>query len=147
MKSGYSGQAINGTNPAQKCAFILRSDGLRSERGAACHGPQPGPLHRQIGNRSHQRSDCGGDLPADDAALRAVMFGRQGFVRTMAPKSILIETSTVSAKVSAELAAAAGAHDISYLRAPVSGNACIVHTGALTCFVSGRFREALRLIR
>jgi 3-hydroxyisobutyrate dehydrogenase-like beta-hydroxyacid dehydrogenase len=59
----------------------------------------------------------------------------------MAPKSILIETSTVSAEVSGEVAAAAGAHGISYLRAPVSGNASIVHTGALTCFVSGP-REA-----
>ena len=59
----------------------------------------------------------------------------------MAPKSVLIETSTVSAEVSGEVAAAAGTHDICYLRAPVSGNASIVHTGALTCFVSGP-REA-----
>jgi 3-hydroxyisobutyrate dehydrogenase-like beta-hydroxyacid dehydrogenase len=77
----------------------------------------------------------------DDAALRAVMFGPQGLVQAMAPKSILIETSTVGAEVSGEVAAATGAHDIAYLRAPVSGNASIVHTGALTCFVSGP-REA-----
>ena len=77
----------------------------------------------------------------DDAALRAVMFGPQGLVQAMAPKSILIETSTVSAEVSGEVATAAAAHDIAYLRAPVSGNASIVHTGALTCFVSGP-REA-----
>jgi 3-hydroxyisobutyrate dehydrogenase-like beta-hydroxyacid dehydrogenase len=77
----------------------------------------------------------------DDAALRAVMFGPEGLVQAMAPKSVLIETSTVSADVSSEVAAAAGAHDIAYLRAPVSGNASIVHTGALTCFVSGP-REA-----
>jgi 3-hydroxyisobutyrate dehydrogenase-like beta-hydroxyacid dehydrogenase len=77
----------------------------------------------------------------DDAALRAVMFGPQGLVQAMASKSILIETSTVSAEVSGEVAAATCAHDIAYLRAPVSGNASIVHTGALTCFVSGP-REA-----
>jgi 3-hydroxyisobutyrate dehydrogenase-like beta-hydroxyacid dehydrogenase len=77
----------------------------------------------------------------DDSALRAVMLGPHGLVQAMAPKSILIETSTVSAAVSGEVAAAAGTHDISYLRAPVSGNASIVHTGALTCFVSGP-REA-----
>ena len=73
----------------------------------------------------------------DDAALRAVMLGPQGIVQAMAPKSILIETSTVSAEVSAEVAVAAGAREVAYLRAPVSGNASIVHTGALTCFVSG----------
>ncbi len=73
----------------------------------------------------------------DDAALRAVMLGPHGLLQTMAPKSILIETSTVSAEISAELDAAARACDIAYLRAPVSGNASIAHTGALTCFVSG----------
>jgi 3-hydroxyisobutyrate dehydrogenase-like beta-hydroxyacid dehydrogenase len=73
----------------------------------------------------------------DNAALRAVMLGPQGIVQAMEPKSILIETSTVSAEVSGEVATAAHARDIAYLRAPVSGNASIVHTGALTCFVSG----------
>jgi len=73
----------------------------------------------------------------DDAALRAVMLGPRGIVQAMAPKSVLIETSTVSAEVSGEVATAAHARDIAYLRAPVSGNASIVHTGALTCFVSG----------
>jgi 3-hydroxyisobutyrate dehydrogenase-like beta-hydroxyacid dehydrogenase len=73
----------------------------------------------------------------DDAALRAVMLGLHGILPAMAPKSVLIETSTVSAEVSAEVAAAAAARDIAYLRAPVSGNASVVHTGALTCFVSG----------
>jgi 3-hydroxyisobutyrate dehydrogenase-like beta-hydroxyacid dehydrogenase len=65
------------------------------------------------------------------------MLGPRGIVQAMAPKSVLIETSTVSAEVSGEVATAAHARDIAYLRAPVSGNASIVHTGALTCFVSG----------
>jgi 3-hydroxyisobutyrate dehydrogenase-like beta-hydroxyacid dehydrogenase len=82
----------------------------------------------------------------DDAALRAVMLGPQGLVQAMASKSIVIETSTVSAEVSAEVAVAAGVHDIAYLRAPVSGNASIVHTGALTCFVSGP-REAFDTVK
>jgi 3-hydroxyisobutyrate dehydrogenase-like beta-hydroxyacid dehydrogenase len=82
----------------------------------------------------------------DDAALRAVMLGPQGLVQVMAPKSILIETSTVSAEVSAEVATAASARDVAYLRAPVSGNASIVHTGALTCFVSGP-RDAFDAIK
>jgi 3-hydroxyisobutyrate dehydrogenase-like beta-hydroxyacid dehydrogenase len=82
----------------------------------------------------------------DDAALRAVTLGPQGIVQAMAPKSILIETSTVSAEASSEVAAAAGARDVACLRAPVSGNASIVHTGALTCFVSGP-REAFDTIK
>ena len=73
----------------------------------------------------------------DDAALRAVMLGDDGLIGAMAPASILIETSTVSAEASGEVDSAARARGIAYLRAPVSGNASIVHTGALTCFVSG----------
>jgi 3-hydroxyisobutyrate dehydrogenase-like beta-hydroxyacid dehydrogenase len=73
----------------------------------------------------------------DDTALRAVMLGPAGLIGAMAPKSVLIETSTVSAEASTEVDAAAQARGIAYLRAPVSGNASIVHTGALSCFVSG----------
>lgn len=73
----------------------------------------------------------------DDAALRAVMLGPTGLIGAMAPKAVLIETSTISAEASAEVDAAARACGIAYLRAPVSGNASIVHTGALSCFVSG----------
>jgi 3-hydroxyisobutyrate dehydrogenase-like beta-hydroxyacid dehydrogenase len=73
----------------------------------------------------------------DDAVLHAVMLGAGGIIGAMASNAILIETSTVSAEASAEVNAAARARGIAYLRAPVSGNASIVHTGALTCFVSG----------
>ncbi|TFV41676.1 NAD(P)-dependent oxidoreductase [Bradyrhizobium frederickii] len=73
----------------------------------------------------------------DDAALRAALLGSTGLIAAMAPGAVLIETSTVSVDASTEVAAAAQARGIAYLRAPVSGNASIVHTGALTCFVSG----------
>ena len=73
----------------------------------------------------------------DDAALRGALLGPTGLIATMAAGSVLIETSTVSVEASAEVAAATQARGVAYLRAPVSGNASIVHTGALTCFVSG----------
>lgn len=73
----------------------------------------------------------------DDAALRGALLGSTGIIAAMAPKTVLIETSTVSVEASAEVDAAAQARAVFYLRAPVSGNASIVHTGALSCFVSG----------
>jgi 3-hydroxyisobutyrate dehydrogenase-like beta-hydroxyacid dehydrogenase len=82
----------------------------------------------------------------DDAALRAVMLGPAGLIAAMAPKSVLIETSTVSTEASGEVDLAAQARSIAYLRAPVSGNASIVHTGALTCFVSGP-KEAFESVK
>jgi 3-hydroxyisobutyrate dehydrogenase-like beta-hydroxyacid dehydrogenase len=82
----------------------------------------------------------------DDNALRDAMFGADGIVAQMASGAVLIETSTVSPEISAELAILALARQISYLRAPVSGNASIAHTGALTCFVSGP-RSAFEMVR
>jgi 3-hydroxyisobutyrate dehydrogenase-like beta-hydroxyacid dehydrogenase len=73
----------------------------------------------------------------DDTALRAAVLAEEGLLSAMTPRSVLIETSTVSAEISAEVATAAGRRGIDYLRAPVSGNASIAHTGSLTCFVSG----------
>lgn len=72
----------------------------------------------------------------DDGALRAVALSGDLFA-AMRKGAILVETSTVSPGVSAEVAQAADRHGVAYLRAPVSGNAAIAHTGNLTCFVSG----------
>lgn len=72
----------------------------------------------------------------DDKALRAVALDGLLF-QSMRKGTILVETSTVSPGISAEVAQAADARGIAYLRAPVSGNAAIAHTGNLTCFVSG----------
>lgn len=72
----------------------------------------------------------------DDKALRAVALDGPLF-QSMRKGTILVETSTVSPGISAEVAQAADARGIAYLRAPVSGNAAIAHTGNLTCFVSG----------
>jgi 3-hydroxyisobutyrate dehydrogenase-like beta-hydroxyacid dehydrogenase len=73
----------------------------------------------------------------DDRALQAVALGTGGLLAAMTRGAILVETSTVSPEISAEVARAAGARGVAYLRLPVSGNASIAHTGNLTCFVSG----------
>lgn len=73
----------------------------------------------------------------DDRAVRAVVLGPVSLLDQMRAGSILVETSTVSPEISSEVAVAAGARGIDYLRLPVSGNASIAHTGNLTCFVSG----------
>jgi 3-hydroxyisobutyrate dehydrogenase-like beta-hydroxyacid dehydrogenase len=73
----------------------------------------------------------------DDAALRGALLGPTGLIAAMAVGSVVVETSTVSVEASAEVDAAAQVRGVFYLRAPVSGNASIVHTGALSCFVSG----------
>ncbi|MCO5091257.1 MAG: NAD(P)-dependent oxidoreductase [Bosea sp.] len=74
---------------------------------------------------------------ADDEALRRVALGEAGALAHMRPGSILIETSTVSVAISAEIARAAQARGIGYLRAPVSGSVQLASAGKLGMLVSG----------
>ena len=72
-----------------------------------------------------------------DQALRAVALGPQGVLAHLPAEGILVDTSTVSVAVSAELARAAAEHARAYLRMPLSGNAHSARSGQLTALVSG----------
>lgn len=72
----------------------------------------------------------------DDKVLAAVALSG-GLFDAMREGAVFVETSTVSPTISAEVARTAAQRGVPYLRAPVSGNAAIAHTGNLTCFVSG----------
>ncbi len=73
----------------------------------------------------------------NDAALRAVALGPQGVLDNAKPGVIFIDTSTVSAQISAEVAEQAQTRGIAYLRIPISGNAASARTGNVTALVSG----------
>jgi len=73
----------------------------------------------------------------DDAALRAVTTGGGGLLDAPSGDRVLVDMSTVSVAVSAEVAAAAEASGVAYLRAPVSGNPSVVEAGNLGIIVSG----------
>src|SRR5262249_6786622 len=86
----------------------------------------------------------------DDDALRAVTNGDGGLLSQGQDDRILIDMSTVSPSASAEVARAAEAVGVGYLRAPVSGNPTVVRAGALTIMVSGDravFERAEQLLR
>jgi 3-hydroxyisobutyrate dehydrogenase-like beta-hydroxyacid dehydrogenase len=74
---------------------------------------------------------------SDDAALREVALNEQGVLANARRGLIFVDTSTVSAEVSAEVDAAAQRHGIAYLRVPISGNAASAQTGNVTALVSG----------
>jgi 3-hydroxyisobutyrate dehydrogenase-like beta-hydroxyacid dehydrogenase len=73
----------------------------------------------------------------DDNALREVALGPLGVLANLRPSTIYVETSTVSAEVSAEVAEEAARCGIAYLRLPISGNAVSAQTGDVTTFASG----------
>lgn len=74
---------------------------------------------------------------ADDAAVRAVCLGADGLVAAAPPGGVLVEMSTISPAASGEVAEAAAAAGVGYLRAPVSGNPSVLAAGRLSLIVSG----------
>lgn len=72
-----------------------------------------------------------------DAALRAVALGPEGVIAHATPGALFIDTSTVSPAVSAEVAQAAAARGVRYLRVTVSGNNHMAAKAALTVMASG----------
>jgi 3-hydroxyisobutyrate dehydrogenase-like beta-hydroxyacid dehydrogenase len=74
---------------------------------------------------------------ADDAALRDVALGPEGVIASARPGIIYVDMSTVSPQVSSEVAVAAKAAGISYLRAPVSGSTVAAENKMLTVLASG----------
>jgi 3-hydroxyisobutyrate dehydrogenase-like beta-hydroxyacid dehydrogenase len=79
----------------------------------------------------------------DDAALRQVA---DKLIPVLRRGGILIETSTVSPTISAEIDKELAARGIAYLRAPVSGNPIAAEAGKLTAMVSGP-KEAFEVAR
>jgi 3-hydroxyisobutyrate dehydrogenase-like beta-hydroxyacid dehydrogenase len=73
----------------------------------------------------------------DDRALHTVALSETGVLAGTRPGAVYVDTSTVSAAASAEVAAAAAARGVHYLRVTVSGNNKMAETKALTIIASG----------
>jgi 3-hydroxyisobutyrate dehydrogenase-like beta-hydroxyacid dehydrogenase len=73
----------------------------------------------------------------NDAVLLSLVLGPSGLAASMKPGSIMVETSTVSPRASAEAAAALAAAGVLYLRAPLSGSTATAEAAKLTVLASG----------
>jgi 2-hydroxy-3-oxopropionate reductase len=77
----------------------------------------------------------------DDNDLRDITVGEQGAFKGMKPGAYFIDHSTVSAKVSRELADIAATFKLGYLDAPVSGGQQGAENGQLTVMVGGKPKD------
>ena len=73
----------------------------------------------------------------DDDVLRAVVLGDGGVLSVMRRGAIYVDMSTVSPEISVEVAVAADAAGIAFVRAPVSGSTILAEAGNLTIMASG----------
>jgi 3-hydroxyisobutyrate dehydrogenase-like beta-hydroxyacid dehydrogenase len=98
-----------------------------------------GAVELEAFHEAWARSDVCITMVADSQALADVALASGvGLARVRpGPGKTLIDMSTVSAEVSSDVAAAAAASGVRYLRAPVSGNPGVVRAGNLTIVASG----------
>lgn len=82
-------------------------------------------------------SDVVFSMIQDDLALRDITLRPGGLLESMAPRSMLVDMSTVSPRASREVAAIARDRSIEYLRAPVSGSTVNAEAAILTILASG----------
>lgn len=86
---------------------------------------------------------------SDDDAVRDVLFGPLGLAQGMGPGSVIVDTSTISARTARECARILAGRGIAFLDAPVSGGQRGAEAGTLACMIGGdaaqvdRVREAL----
>jgi 3-hydroxyisobutyrate dehydrogenase-like beta-hydroxyacid dehydrogenase len=83
------------------------------------------------------RSDIVVTSLPNDKIFRAVLLGTDGVVENALNNAIVMDTSTVSASVSAEVADASLSRRVQYLRTTVSGNGVVAAAAALTVMASG----------
>src|SRR5450432_2970757 len=74
---------------------------------------------------------------SSSADLEQVLLGEGGLLRQDRVPGVVVDTSTVSAQMSAHVREAASERGSVFLAAPVSGNAKVVAAGRLTLVVSG----------
>jgi 2-hydroxy-3-oxopropionate reductase len=73
----------------------------------------------------------------DDDAVRAVVLGPSGVLRTAAPGSTVIDMSTIAPSTAREVAGLAEARGVRFLDAPVSGGQRGAEAGSLSIMVGG----------
>lgn len=74
---------------------------------------------------------------SDSAALRAVVLGPDGLLKSLQPGAVLIDMSTVDPKTSRQVAEAVRGQGAYMLDAPVSGSTALAEQGTLSIIVGG----------
>ena len=99
---------------------------------------------------SPRKAAAGADLAfvcvGNDDDVRSVCLTETGALSGMAPGSVLVDHTTVSAEVARELAAAAGERGVGFVDAPVSGGQAGAENGQLTIMAGGTTADFERAV-
>lgn len=112
---------------------VFNRTAAKAEAWVGAHGGRAAPSPRKAAEEAEIVLCCVGN----DDDLRAVTLGEQGAFASMPPGSLFIDHTTVSAKVTRELAGLAGAQGIGFVDAPVSGGQAGARNGVLSVMCGG----------
>lgn len=105
----------------------------KAERWAHEHGGQHAATPKEAAQGAELVMACVGN----DDDLRGVCLGESGAFAGMSKGALFVDHTTVSAKVTRELYAAAGAQGIGFVDAPVSGGQAGAENGQLSIMCGG----------
>jgi 3-hydroxyisobutyrate dehydrogenase len=105
----------------------------KAEAWVSAHGGASGATPGQAAKGADIVLACVGN----DDDLRSVCLGPDGAFAAMGKGTVFVDHTTVSAKVTEELAAEAAGHGIAYVDAPVSGGQAGAENGQLSIMCGG----------
>ena len=112
---------------------VYNRSGQKAADWVARHGGRAAPTPREAVERAAFVMACVGN----DDDLRQVCLGRDGAFAGMAPGAIFVDHTTVSARVTRELAAVAHQAGLGFVDAPVSGGQAGAENGQLSVMCGG----------
>lgn len=112
---------------------VYNRTAAKAEKWVAQHGGAMGATPAIAATGAEVVLACVGN----DDDLRSVCLGEDGAFATMAPGSIFVDHTTVSAAVTQELHALAAEKGIAFVDAPVSGGQAGAENGALSVMCGG----------
>lgn len=112
---------------------VYNRTAAKAEAWVAQHGGAMATTPRAAAEGAEFVMACVGN----DDDLRSVCMGEEGALAGMAPGTVFVDHTTVSAKVTAELYAAANEGQVSFVDAPVSGGQAGAENGQLVVMCGG----------
>lgn len=112
---------------------VYNRSGQKAADWVARHGGRAAPTPREAAEGAAFVMACVGN----DDDLRQVCLGRDGAFAGMAPGAIFVDHTTVSARVTRELAAVAHQAGLGFVDAPVSGGQAGAENGQLSVMCGG----------
>lgn len=139
MKIAFLGLGVMGAPMARHLAqaghdvTVYNRTAGKAEAWVAAHGGRSAPSPAAAADGAEAVLTCVGN----DDDLRAVVLGPEGALAAMAPGTLFVDHTTVSATIAREIADAGEGRGVLVLDAPVSGGQAGAENGALTIMCGG----------